>query len=147
MMRSLLILSVFTLALTACAQGEPPPQIAYDDAAPAVALSDPPKPVEIVRIPEPLPLPGQLQPPPGVKPDQRPPTMRVDAANRAATREPTKDGYVDAVQVYPFSDGALYRLYAAPEQVSDIALQPGEALVAVSAGDTVRWVVGDTTSG
>jgi len=48
---------------------------------------------------------------------------------------------------YPYTEGALYRLYAAPEQVSDIALQPGERLVAVSAGDTVRWVLGDTTSG
>lgn len=31
--------------------------------------------------------------------------------------------------------------------MSDIALQPGEKLVSVSAGDTVRWVVGDTLSG
>lgn len=31
--------------------------------------------------------------------------------------------------------------------MSDIALQPGEALVSVAAGDTVRWIVGDTTSG
>ena len=44
-------------------------------------------------------------------------------------------------------DGALYRLYAAPEQVTDIALEPGERLNSVSAGDTVRWIVGDTTSG
>jgi len=44
-------------------------------------------------------------------------------------------------------EGALYHLYAAPEQVSDIALQVGEALIAVSAGDTVRWVIGDTISG
>jgi len=51
------------------------------------------------------------------------------------------------VQVYPFMQGALYRLYAAPEQVTDIALEPGERLNSVSAGDTVRWVVGDTTSG
>lgn len=72
---------------------------------------------------------------------------RVDNANKAARLEPTRNGYVNAVQVYPFVQGALYRLYAAPEQVSDIALQPGEQLVAVSAGDTVRWVVGDTTSG
>src|SRR3546814_14196307 len=28
-----------------------------------------------------------------------------------------------------------------------IALQPCEQLVAVSAGDTVRWIIGDTTSG
>jgi type IV secretion system protein VirB9 len=54
---------------------------------------------------------------------------------------------VNAIQVYPYTEGALYRLYAAPGQVSDIALQPGETLVSVSAGDTVRWIVGDTSSG
>jgi len=72
---------------------------------------------------------------------------RVDAANRAALREPSSDGFVNAVQVYPYSEGALYRLYAAPERVTDIALQPGEAVTSVAAGDTVRWTVGDTTSG
>ncbi|MCX8478034.1 MAG: P-type conjugative transfer protein TrbG [Sphingomonas sp.] len=75
------------------------------------------------------------------------PTTRVLAANRAAVREPSSTGYVNAVQVYPYSEGALYRLYAAPERVTDIALQPGEALISVAAGDTVRWTVGDTTSG
>ena len=69
----------------------------------------------------------------------------MDAANRAATLEPTKYGYINAIQIYPFSEGALYQLYAAPERVSDIALEPGEKLTAVSAGDTVRWVIGDTT--
>ncbi len=77
----------------------------------------------------------------------RPPTLRVEAANRAALQEPTSDGYVDAIQIYPYSEGALYRLYATPQEVSDIALQPGENLTAISAGDTTRWVVGDTTSG
>jgi type IV secretion system protein VirB9 len=71
----------------------------------------------------------------------------VEAANRAAVREPSRRDYVNAVQVYPWTEGALYRLYAAPERVSDIALQPGEALISVAAGDTVRWVIGDTTSG
>jgi type IV secretion system protein VirB9 len=61
--------------------------------------------------------------------------------------EPTANGYLDAVQIYPVSENALYRLYAAPQQVSDIALQPGETLSAISAGDTVRWAVGDTASG
>jgi type IV secretion system protein TrbG len=61
--------------------------------------------------------------------------------------EPSSDGFVNAVQVYPYTEGALYQLYASPGQVSDIALQPGERLVSVSAGDTVRWVVGDTLSG
>lgn len=75
------------------------------------------------------------------------PTARVVAANRAAVREPSSTGYINAVQVYPYSEGVLYRLYAAPERVTDIALQPGETLVSVAAGDTVRWTVGDTTSG
>jgi type IV secretion system protein TrbG len=75
------------------------------------------------------------------------PVARVQEANRAAVKEPNEDSYVGAVQVYPWTEGALYRLYSAPEQVSDIALQPGEGLVSVAAGDTVRWVIGDTSSG
>lgn len=75
------------------------------------------------------------------------PSARVAAANRAALREPSTAGYVNAVQVYPYAESVLYRLYAAPERVTDIALQPGETVTSVAAGDTVRWTVGDTTSG
>lgn len=145
-----LALSISSFALAACATKVPPPAIQYDKEAfkPAAVEVDPPKPVAIVGIPVPLPLPGQLQPVAGTAlSDTRPPMARVDAANRAALQEPTMHGYINAVQVYPYVEGALYRLYAAPEQVSDIALQAGEILVAVSAGDTVRWVVGNTTSG
>lgn len=78
---------------------------------------------------------------------QSAPTARVQSANRNALREPSRAGYVNAVQVYPYSEGTLYRLYAAPERVTDIALQPGEAVTAVAAGDTLRWIVGDTSSG
>ena len=150
MTRLTLALSATALmATSACAAKNRPPAIVYDPARfqPASVQADPPSPVKIVTLPQPLPLPGQLEPVSSVKADVRPPTARVDAANRSATREPTAAGYVNAVQVYPWSDGALYRLYTAPEKVSDIALQPGEQLVAVSAGDTVRWVIGDTVSG
>jgi type IV secretion system protein TrbG len=75
------------------------------------------------------------------------PTATVTAANRAAVQEPKIDGYINAVQVYPFMEGAVFRLYTAPEKVSDIALQSGEQLIAISAGDTARWVIGDTYSG
>jgi type IV secretion system protein VirB9 len=146
----MIALSVTSLVLAACAPKVPPPAIQYDKEAfkPAAVEADPPKPVTIVKIPEPLPLPGQLQPmTSAAAPDARPPTTRVDAANAAALQEPSTHGYINAIQVYPFVEGALYRLYAAPEQVSDIALEAGESLVAVSAGDTVRWVVGNTTSG
>jgi type IV secretion system protein VirB9 len=77
----------------------------------------------------------------------RSPAARIEAANQAATREPSRHNYLNALQVYAWSEGSLYRLYAAPERVSDIALEPGETLVSVAAGDTARWVIGDTTSG
>jgi len=119
-----------------------------------VLQPDPPRPVQVVAIPQPLPLPGQLKPlPPAghtAAPEPADPRARVAAANGAARVQPTRAGYLNAVQVYPFSDGALYQLYAAPGQITDIALEPGEQLAGtgpVAAGDTVRWIIGDTESG
>lgn len=135
------------LLLSACAsaqpQSDPKPVLRPATIAPA-----PQQPVKVVTVAQPLPLPGQLQPYPEViRADHTTPAARVNEADRKALIEPSRGGYVNAMQVYPFTPGALYRLYAAPQKVSDIALQPGETLVAISAGDTVRWVVGDTTSG
>ena len=146
-----LLLSVSALA--GCAVPlKPPPQISYDDAEPAVQLADPPKPVEVVELPKLLPLPGQLKPLHAApsKPEPGDPRKRVEKANAAARVQPTRNGYINAVQVYPFSSGALYQVYAAPGQVTDVALQEGEQLVGsgpVAAGDTVRWIIGDTESG
>ena len=97
----------------------------------------------------PLPLPGQLKPLPGRAStgEVADPRQRVTTANAAARVQPTRSGYVNATQVWPYAAGALYQVYASPEKVTDIALQTGEELVSVSAGDTVRWVIGDTTSG
>jgi P-type conjugative transfer protein TrbG len=149
--RTTLILGATVLALTACAGNERPPAITYDNAdfKPAAVQPDAPKPVAIVTVPDSAAMSGQLLPPPAAhsRRDGSPPPARVEAANKAAIQEPSAHGYINAVQVYPFTEGALYRLYAAPEQVTDITLQPGETLSSVSAGDTVRWVVGDTTSG
>lgn len=61
--------------------------------------------------------------------------------------EPSASAFINANAVLPFVEGAIYHLYAAPEHVTDIALQPGEVLGAVASGDTARWVIGDTTSG
>jgi type IV secretion system protein VirB9 len=104
--------------------------------------------IRYVEVPTPLPLPGQLKPRPLPKgKEASSPERRIADVNAAARIEPEKAGYINAMQVYPYSKGALYQLYAAVNEVTEIALQPGEKLVSVSAGDTVRWVVGDTTSG
>lgn len=71
----------------------------------------------------------------------------VRAASADATHEPRRSDFVNGTAVYPFAEGTIYRVYTAPERVTDIALQPGENLVAVASGDTVRWVIGDTSSG
>jgi type IV secretion system protein VirB9 len=140
-------------ALAGCANNKYiPPDIEYDDAAPAVLSADPPGPVRVVELPRPLPLPGQLKPVNAAKskPEPADPKARIAQANEAARMQPVRNGFINAVQVYPFAAGALYQVYTAPGQVTDIALQPGEQLVGsgpVAAGDTVRWIVGDTVSG
>lgn len=155
-MRPLAISSLLlaSLSLGACATTWKPPQINYDNTPkPAVLQADPPKPVQIVELPKLLPLPGQLKPLPGNSkqpPELADPHARVDQANGAARVQPTRAGYLNAIQVYPFSDGALYQVYAAPGEITDIALEPSEQLTGsgpVAAGDTVRWIIGDTESG
>jgi len=79
---------------------------------------------------------------PRLKPD-----LAIDQANASAAIEPDESNFINAIQIYPFTLGALYQVYAAPDQVTDIALQPGEELMSVSAGDTLNWIVGDTVSG
>lgn len=146
------ILLLATSALAGCATSTPPPEISYDAAAPAVRTIDPPVPVTVVEIPRPLPLPGQLQrvEPSRATPEPTDPTARVNQANAAARIQPVRNGFINAMQVYPYSGGALYQVYTAVGQITDIALQPGEQLVGsgpVAAGDTVRWIIGDTQSG
>jgi type IV secretion system protein VirB9 len=143
----------FAVALSACATRVQVPEIPILDGPAFKAAKrepDPKRAVEYVEVPTPLPLPGQLKPvskATGTQKDERSPKERIVDANAAARIDPIKDGYINAIQVYPYTQGALYQLYAAVNQVTDIALEPGEKLVSVSAGDTVRWVVGDTTSG
>lgn len=130
-MKFVLAVSAIALATApASAQTVALPKVSAPVAAPATA-SIPKPPVRRVRVKRPI----------------SPNVARVAAANRAATQEPQRQAFMNAVQVFPFADGAIYQVYTAPGAVTDIALQPGENLVAVAAGDTVRWVIGDTTSG
>ncbi len=78
------------------------------------------------------------------------PRAQVGRANDAARVQPERTTFLNAIQKYAWAEGALYQIYASPGQVTDIALQEGEELVGpgpVAAGDTVRWIIGDTLSG
>jgi type IV secretion system protein VirB9 len=55
-----------------------------------------------------------------------------------------------ASTVLSWSEAAVFPVAATPGRVTDIVLEPGEQLVggaAVAAGDTARWIIGQTESG
>jgi type IV secretion system protein VirB9 len=82
--------------------------------------------------------------------EPRDPRQSVGRANDAARVQPGRATFLNAIQKYAWAEGALFQVYAAPGQVTDIVLQEGEELVGpgpVAAGDTVRWIIGDTISG
>lgn len=150
-----LLFSTIAIAATlmGCAsQGTPPPVIPLDEPVMAQPLPEPPNPVEVVAVPQVLPMPSQMKLLPAAQ-DKLPVSepvderLRVSRANEEARMAPTREGYVNAIQIWPYTDGALYQVYAAPGRVTVISLQAGEELVTVAAGDTVRWIVGDTSSG
>jgi type IV secretion system protein VirB9 len=153
-MRRFSMLLLMSVSLGGCANTWTPPTISYDGTPKRATLINAlPKAVQIVEIPKVLPLPGQLKPIPrtsNLRPESPNPHVRIDKANAAARVEPTRTDYLNAIQVYPFAAGALYQVYCAPEEITDIALEPGEKLIGsgpVAAGDTVRWIIGDTESG
>ena len=111
-------------------------------AAVAGTPADPAPPKAAVAIPHAAPAPRHAR----HRPQHRN-VQAVGAANAAATLEPTRQSFVNASAVFPFGDGIIYHLFTAPERITDIALQAGEALTAVASGDTARWVIGDTASG
>src|SRR3546814_13546107 len=107
------------VARAACASTRPASEIALD--APveieATPIANPPAPMRVVEVPTPLPLPGQLKPLPEAQaPASGDPAHVVAAANRAARIEPARDGFIDAMQVWPYSDGALYQVYRSEER-------------------------------
>ena len=144
MIRPFLLGFASAISLSACAaNAAPPPPSAAFVAARLLADSSAP-PISAARPAGPA---NPLSPRSVGNNSGGAPVIRVEAANRAALQEPSSGSYLGALQVYPWVEGGLYRLYTAPERVSDIALEPGENLVSVAAGDTARWVIGDTTSG
>ena len=71
----------------------------------------------------------------------------VASTNQAALRQPSDASLVGALHEFAYERGALYAIQAAPQRITDIALEPGETLLSVSAGDTTRWIVADARSG
>jgi len=74
------------------------------------------------------------------------PAQILANANNEARQRPTRDGFNEARQIYVYEPGALYELYANPNFISTILLEPGEAVIDIAAGDTSRWMVMETAA-
>lgn len=143
------LLAASSLGGCAAPTGKPHPPVGH------VATGSAPPPVarpSMVVASTPVPNPPEQWPygPRRVTAESADPMTRVTRANAAARVQPSRRGYANAAQIYPFSEGALFQVYAAPGRVTDIALQEGESLSGtgpVAAGDTTRWIIGDTESG
>lgn len=144
-LRAVAVILLSTTVLAGCASSRPP-QISYDASVsplPAIAA-----PAHKNRS-RPLHIPPAWAVAHGGK-SAGTATVRVKNANAAARVEPRNKGYFNAIQVYPWSQGALYQVYAAPGHITDIVLESGESLAGsgpIAAGDTARWIIGDTQSG
>jgi type IV secretion system protein TrbG len=142
----LVITLLATSMLASCATYKPP-QIDYDNTVPP--LDQPPLPVIDAATP-PLHVPPPWTPSRGGATDAAAPEARVELANAAARVEPRRAGYYNAIQIFPYSEGALYQVYASPSQITSLSLESGERLIGsgpIAAGDTARWIIGDTISG
>lgn len=76
--------------------------------------------------------------------------MAAVASTPSAQAAPARSPQASAPVEFLFEERSVYPLVAAPGRLTDIALEPGEALVEtnpIAAGDTARWIFGDTVSG
>lgn len=138
--------ALLSVLVAGCATPLRPPEISYDRSVPTLP---PPPAVAVADSARPLHVPPGWVVAKGGAAGSRS-LERVENANAAARVEPRREGYYNAIQVYPWSDGALYQVYAAPGQITNISLEPGETLAGegpIAAGDTARWIIGDTQSG
>ena len=149
MQKRAVLITVMTIALTACAPMQNMAGAKFvaarklaDDPAPGAAAAQDPPPVMVaarpVRIEKFVPV--------AEEPARRP-AKAIASANKTAVQKPSSDKFINAITVYDYLPGSLYQLYCSPVHITDIMLAPGEALTSAAAGDTIRWMVADTTSG
>lgn len=135
--------ALIILGLAGCAQ-TPQPNAGATKFVPAQPVVQPPA---VVQAPLPPPVPQQLvHIPPSHTPSVRGLAATYDA-RAASTQIPSLANYVNAVMVYSYEPGEVYRVDTSPDYVTTIELEQGEQLISKAAGDTTRWLLGNTVMG
>lgn len=65
----------------------------------------------------------------------------------APVPNPSADRMVGRLRVFAYAPGRVFEVRTAPFRVTCLTLGPDERVVAVAAGDTIRWQIAETTSG
>ena len=71
----------------------------------------------------------------------------IERANAQARDGPAAGAYVNSAIYHAYEPGRIYSIRASPRFLTTVALRPGEKLISKAAGDTVRWVMGETLAG
>ncbi len=104
----------------------------------------------------PVPVPGQLMLTPETpnivgNSASQPKFLTKDAAvayaQKHAMVEPNSSDFFNAMTTYHYMPSAMYVIYTAPMNITDIVFAPGEKIISDAAGDTLRWQVSQTYSG
>ena len=160
--RRFLILAASGLLLSGCAVFRPAPamsgitpmtaaiaaaEVVVDppEAAPAVTNGAPALSASVVGTPYlSVTTPAAVEP---LRTQAMTGRSAIAAANRQASAPSRSDAFVGGVQVFAWAPGRVYEVWTAPLRVTTLTLGAGETIVSKAAGDTVRWQIGDTTSG
>ena len=125
------------VAVPASAQVTAPP-------APSRLAAASPPPVAGAAVSPPLATPPAAR---RRRPHLLPGSATVREANAQARTYPTPTAYINSTLFYDYEAGRLYQVQTSPHFLTAIMLRPGEKLLAKAAGDTVRWVLGETAQG
>lgn len=71
----------------------------------------------------------------------------VKKSQKKAEQDPAENSYVNSAMVFDWEENALFNVYAAPNFLTHIELEPGETILSKGAGDTQRWIVQETHTG
>ena len=117
-----------------------------EPALPAIA-AEPPATIQQDSGLRPYEAAVTADPRPSVRPTSATGREAIAAANVAARAASRSDDFVGGVQVFAWSPGRVFEVWTAPLRVTTLTLAPGETILSKAAGDTVRWQIGEASSG
>ena len=71
----------------------------------------------------------------------------IQDSNEEATSHSSSEDFILSTQFFDYLPGQIYEVVASPQFLTTIALKPGERITSISAGDTHRWQVSQTSTG